>query len=214
MDNIFEQIDEQIEQDRVHKFWQENWQRIVAGFMLFFLGLFAYVGWRDYRRGQDLAASDLFMAARVGFDGENSLAGQAGLKPLLESHPKQGYGLLARLLSARALAEEGDADGAVSQLESLAESAGSSSLRGLALLNAAYLTVGDAQRAGAFLSRIGPKSPYRAHALELEGLLAAKAGDDKTAVDRYRSALVLGAEGSLRQRLDQRLERLGGTEKK
>lgn len=209
MSDIFEQIDEQMEADRVQKFWEENRKWIIGGLILFFLGLFAYVGWRDYRERQDQSASDIFMVAPPLLKKGDLQAGQKQLDLLLKEYPNHGYALMARLLDARALAEKGKTEAAVQQLDRVANEAGSSPMQGLALLNAAYLTAKDTKKSESFLKRIGPNSAYYAHALELMGLLAAASGDEKTALAHYQEAKKANPDPSLEGRLGQRLERLG-----
>ena len=209
MEDIFEQVDEQLDAERAEKFWRENRKRIIAALVIFFIGLFAYVGWREYRQSQDRAASDLFMAADLLLGQGDVPGGRKALEPLLRDYSDHGYGLLARLLDARTLAESGQTDAAVAQLRMVAREAGSSPLAGVAWMNAAYLTANDPQQARELLKNIGADSPFRALALELLGLMAAKNGDEQAALEHYRQAMALNPEGSLQMRLKQRLERMG-----
>ncbi len=214
MQDIFEQVDEQLEMDRVQKWWEANRKWLIAGLVFFFILLFAYVGWRDYQLRQDHAASEQFMVFQDALGKSEAASAQKGFDALLNGHPGHGYAQFGRFLEARALAAQGNREGALAQLALLVKESGSSLLVDLALLNAAYLTVGEASQAESFLARMNDHSPYRAHALELQGLLAAQRGDPQAALERYREAHALAPEGSLRSRLESRLERLGGEEKK
>ena len=214
MQDIFEHVDEQLDAERVHKFWQQNRKWVIGGLILLFVSLFVYVQWRDYRVQQSQAASDQFVMAQDLFDKEDRENGQKQLQKLLKEYSGHGYALFGRFLQAKSLVAEGKTAAAVEQLQQLVKEADTPLLVDLALLNAAYLTSGDGKRSVAFLTRIKDDSPYRAHALELQGLLAAQSGDDKNALASYQEARALAPEGTLRRRLESRLERLAGEEKK
>ncbi|MEO5364360.1 MAG: tetratricopeptide repeat protein [Magnetococcus sp. DMHC-8] len=214
MQDIFEQVDEHLEAERLQKWWEANRQRLLAGLVLFFLLLFAYVGWREYRVRQDHAASEQFMMLQDQFSRQDLDRGHRSFQALQQDHSEHGYALFGRFLQARELAVAGNRDGALAQLALLVKESGSTLLTDLALLNAAYLTAGEEGRAEPFLTRMDPRSPYRAHALELQGLLAAQRGDQQTAATRYREARAAAVDGSLRSRLESRLERMEGEEKK
>ncbi|MBF0461179.1 MAG: tetratricopeptide repeat protein [Magnetococcales bacterium] len=214
MQDIFEQVDEQLELDRVQEWWKANRKWLISGLVLFFLLLFAYVGWRDYQARQNQAASEQFVAVQELLTQKEADPAQKALQALQQAHPGHGYAQFGRFLQARLLAEAGNRAAALEQLELLVKESQSALLSDLALLNAAYLTVDEARRAETFLARIDPHSPYRAHVLELQGLLAAQQGDQTTALARYREARGLAPDGSLRSRLESRLERMGEEEKK
>lgn len=214
MQDIFEQVDEQLEADRVQKFWEANRSRLIGGLVLFFGMLFAYVGWQEYQLRQSQAASQQFMLAEELFNKQDTANGQKALQTLLQSHSGHGYALFGRFLQARLLADAGNREGALEQLALLVKESSLPLLADLALLNAAYLTADQAEQAEPFLARIDAHSPYRAHALELQGLLAAQRGDQQTAITRYREARAMALEGTLRSRLESRLERMGSEEKK
>lgn len=210
IEDIFEQVDEQLEAERAHKFWQENRNTIIGGLVLLFVGLFAYVGWQDARRQEDRRLSDLYLQAQErNRDGQRDEAEKILVRLMAEGE-NHGYGLLARLVDAQALAKEGRVDAALVHLESLAVQTVDPLLQGVALLNAAYLVADQTDRSRGYLSRIGETSPFYPHALELDGLLLSRDGDREGARDRYRKALLLEVDSQLRTRLDRRLERLAG----
>lgn len=208
MQDIFEQVDEQLDAERVQQFWEKNGKWVIGALILLFVSLFVYVQWQDYRVQQSQAASEQFMSARDSFDKKDHQNGQKQVQTLLETYTGHGYAHLGRFLQAKSLAETGKTELAVQQLEPLIQEGGSSPLVDLARLNLAYLTSGDAKRSQAFLARIPTESPYKAHALELQGLLDAQKGDNKSALARYQAARALTSEGSLRRRLEDRIERL------
>lgn len=208
MQDIFEQVDEQLDVDRVQRFWEQNRKWVIGGLILFFAALVAYVQWRDYQVQQSYAASVQFNRVQELLIKKEVDNAHQQFQELADAYANHGYVLLGRFLQARSLADAGKTEEAVAQLEHLIQGAGTSPLVDLARLNAAYLTAGDRGRAEAFLNRIQETSPYRAHALELLGLLAAQGGEDQAALAHYQAARALTPEGTLRQRMENRLERL------
>ncbi|MBF0414395.1 MAG: tetratricopeptide repeat protein [Magnetococcales bacterium] len=210
MENIFEQIDEELDADRLRKQWERNRPWIIGGFILFFLGLFAYVGWDEYRKREDIAASDLYLAATKPLEQGNWSETQKQLQPLLQQYKNHGYSLLGQIVEARSLAETGQKSAASAKMENLANLTQEDSLRDLALYNAALVVVDeDSPRAETLLGRIKDDSPFRSHALEILGLLALKQKDGQKAVSFFQKAIELGAKGELHTRLLRRLDRLG-----
>ncbi|MBF0448799.1 MAG: tetratricopeptide repeat protein [Magnetococcales bacterium] len=208
IDEIFEQVDEQLEADQSRRFWNENKKWIIGGLVLLFAGLILFVQWRDAQLRESQKLSDLFLQSQVLQNGGDRAGSEKILAQLISEGSGHGYGLLAHLVDAHVLANAGQNDQAVARLESVAAQTSGSPLQGLALLNAAYLTADDEEKSRSFLNKIAEDSTFKAHALELDGLLYAQSGDQKTALTRYREALALGAEGALRSRLNRRLESL------
>ncbi|MBF0184452.1 MAG: tetratricopeptide repeat protein [Magnetococcales bacterium] len=214
MQDIFEQVDEQLEADRVHKWWLANRQAVIAGFVFFFAALFAYVGWQEYRVKQSQAASEYFLVVQDLYGKGDQAGAEKQLQQLLQAHSGHAYSQFGLFLQAKALASSGKTAEALAQLERVVKESELPLLRDLALLNAAYLSAGEASKAEGYLSRMGGQSPFRAQALELRGVMAAQQGDAAAAAARYREARALAVEGSLRARLESRLERMGGEEKR
>ena len=214
MQDIFEQVDEQLDADNVQKFWAKNRKWVIGSLVVLFVGLFAYVGWRDYRAQQSQDAAEHFALARELLDEKNHGKSQQKLHDLQKEYGGHGYALFGRFLLAKSLVDDGKVDAALLQYEQVAREAAFPTLVDLALLSAAYLTANDVGRAEGFLARMGKYSPYQAHALELKGLLAVQGGNQQGALVHYQAARALTpAGGTLRSRLDDRLERfsVGGT---
>lgn len=210
MDNLFEQVDEELDAERLQKKWEKNRHWIIGGFIIFFLCLFAYVGWEEHRKQQDTAASDLYMAAMKPYGQGTWSEAEKLIQPVLKQFGDHGYGILAQMVEARTMAEMGQTKEAQSLMESFADHSTDASLRDLALYNAALVIVDDdGELAKKLLSRIQDNSPFRSQALEVLGLLAQKENDMKNAAIYYKKSIELGAKGALRTRIDRRMERLG-----
>ncbi|MEO5366912.1 MAG: tetratricopeptide repeat protein [Magnetococcus sp. WYHC-3] len=206
IDRIFEEIDEQLEQERVQKLWLKYRFWIMGGLVALFSGLFAYVGWDKLRRAEDDAAATLYLEALTHGD-----AARASLEKLREAHAGQGYDLLAGLLLAREQAAAGETAQAITTLDGVINSSHApDALRDLALYHGAQLTLAEPGRADGYLQRISADSAYRANALELKGLLAEKAGMGDGAVAAYTEALGKQPAPTLKRRLEDRLRLLRG----
>jgi predicted negative regulator of RcsB-dependent stress response len=215
MQDIFEQVDEQLEADRMHTWWVANRRWVITGFIFFFASLFAYVGWQDYRTKQNHVASDYFLVVQDLYAKGDVAGAERQLHLLLQNQSGHAYGLFGRFLQAKALAAVGKTEAALQQLEEVIKGSNLRLLRDLALLNAAYLTASESDKAEGYLQRMESQSPYQGHALELRGVLATQRGDLQAAAARYREARAASTEGgSLRARLESRLERMGGGEEK
>ncbi|MBF0369148.1 MAG: tetratricopeptide repeat protein [Magnetococcales bacterium] len=216
IDEIFEQVDEQLEADRYEKFWKENSGRIIGTLVAFFLVLFAYVGWKEYRTGQEESASELYLAAIGRIEqGDLAVAGKY-LDNLQDGYGSMDYAVLGQLIKARVLHDGGDDPGAIRLLEGVAGSPGSSeTLADLARLNAAYLVAGkDEAGALGYLAKIPAQSPFKAHALELQGLISEQKGEGGKALAYLKEAKLLQPGGALGGRIDRMAERLEAGEKK
>ncbi|MBF0194658.1 MAG: tetratricopeptide repeat protein [Magnetococcales bacterium] len=210
IDNIFEEIDEQMDADKAHKFFKENQTLIIGSLVLLFVGLFAFVAWRDARIKENQSLSDQYIQAQELETKGDRAGAKAIFQAIIKENGDHGYGLLSLLSDAQALAKAGKNDDAIASFEAIAAKTTNSPLQGMALLNAAYLSDNDDARAKGFLAKIDAASSFRPHALELEGLLLARAGDEKEAYKRYQEAIQAGASGQLEQRLKTRIERLAG----
>jgi predicted negative regulator of RcsB-dependent stress response len=210
IDTIFEEIDEQMDADKAHKFYKENKAFIIGGLVALFAGLFIFVAWRDAQVKENQTLSNQYIQAQE-LDAKGDREGATAIfQTIMNENSDHGYGILSLLSDAQALAKAGKKDEAIARFEALAAKTSNSPMQGIALLNAAYLAADDVGRAKGFLSKISPSSSFRPHGLELEGLLLAKAGDEKQAYARYQDAMQAGASGQLQQRLQMRIERLAG----
>ncbi|MBF0610933.1 MAG: tetratricopeptide repeat protein [Magnetococcales bacterium] len=209
MQDIFEQIDEELEAERVEKYWQANRGRIIAVLILFFVGLFAFVGWREYREKQDLAAAEVFISAMEAVEDGKHEEGIRRLQALNSQFSSHGYNTLAPLMEAKAQAAMGKPEVALERLQQLGSNAKAiPALRALAWLQAAYLVTDQPEKALGFLANIPADSAFQAPALELKGLFALAKGDRDTALAHFREALGKRPQTTLKERLDLMIQRL------
>lgn len=210
VEELFRQVDEELEAEKLHKLWLRYRPWLVGGLVLLFTGLFAYVGWQNYRHAQDRSASRLYMAAEAAAGGGQWEQVPDKVAPLMADHAGHGYQRLGRLLLVRSLVAKGEKEQALKELEGMADQSGDDlAIRDLALLNAAYLTATEPARARGYLGRIQAASAYRPLATELLGLLAAQEGDRAAALAFYQEGLKVRPGGALEERLRRRVESLG-----
>lgn len=211
-DLVFQEVDEQLAQDRLHKLWENYKIWIIGSFIGLFAGLAIFVGVRDYYRAQDQDASDRYIQALEALDKDQPKVAAEALKGLQTKHGEHGYGLLSHLSEAQMLAKQGDFDGAVASLDRLITlaKAGQPAMADLARINAAYLLSKQPQRAMVYLDAMRDPSAYSAHAYELRGVLAQAAGDNKLALSHYQKAMQFNPPNTLSQRLMEHMVRMGG----
>ncbi|MGN7611834.1 tetratricopeptide repeat protein [Magnetococcales bacterium HHB-1] len=210
--DVFQEVDEELESERLYKFWLKNKKAIVGSISLFFLGLFIYVGMEAYQESQDRDASQMFQAVLEvnAQDEKGKQTRNEKLTALLKEHPEHGYATLGRFHQVQDLLKEDRKEDALKALQALAKDLAESPLQGLALLNGAYLVAEDTKKAIQLLEQIKKDSPFRGAALELKGVFAYQKGDFDMALKHYKEALSIRQSGPLAERLRQRIQRLEG----
>ncbi len=214
MSDIFQEIDEDLRRDRFARLWKRHGNYIVAAVALIVLATAGVVGWRDYRERQNAAQADTFLKAMDQAQQGNADAAKAAFAQLAkEGGP--GYATLARLRQAALAAKGGDAAGAVKLYEEIAgDGRVEQALRDLAVILIAQHTIESADPAqlGRRLQPLTPeKNPWRHSALEMQALLAKRAGDTAKAKEIYtKLADDLSAPQGLRARATEMLAIFGG----
>jgi hypothetical protein len=202
MSDIFREVDEDIQHDRLAEFW-EKYSIVVFGLALAIVvgaAIFAYL--RHQNQTQSEAAGALYEAAET-LAGQSKPEASARAFDELARNAPQGYRILSRL---RAAEEAGltDRAAAVKAFDFIAAESGLDPLLvDLARLRAGLLRVDEAdkteleQRFTALLN-----GPFRHSARELLGLAALKRGDYESA-GKYFDQVVVdpNAPVNLRQRV-------------
>jgi hypothetical protein len=212
--DLFQEIDEDLRRDRLNELWKRYGNYVAAGAALIVLGTAGVVGWREYRERQNLAQADLFLKAMEQAESGNADAAKAAFGQLARD-AGAGYATLARLQQAALLAKTGDSAGAATLYEEIAaDGRVEQALRDVAVILLAQHTVDSADPAQ-LSQRLQPlaadKSPWRHSAMELQALLAKRAGDTAKAKEIYtKLADDLSAPQGLRARATEMLAILGG----
>ncbi|MGQ0675286.1 MAG: DUF2659 family protein [Rhodospirillales bacterium] len=214
MSDIFQEIDEDLRRDRLTELWKRYGNYLAAAAALIVLGTAGIVGWREYRERQNKAQADVFIKAMEQAQTGETDAAKAAFARLAKD-AGAGYAMLARLQQAALLSKAGDAAGAVMLYEEIAaDGRVEQALRDLAVLLIAQNTIDSAdpaQLTQRLSSLAQDKNPWRHTAMELQALLAKRAGDTAKAKEIYtKLADDLSAPQSLRARATEMLAILGG----
>ncbi len=200
MDNFIQEIDEDIRRDRQMALWQKYGRFAVAVALVTIIAVAAVLFWRQYTARErlqdglsymaalDLAGPQIDPATGAPSVAASSDAAIAALRDLA-GKGSAGYAALARLQEAALLSKSGKAADAAAIYQSLANDGRSDKVfRDLALILLALQQIDSAEPndlAARLAPLTAPGNPWRYSALELTGLLAARAGDTAKAKDAY-----------------------------
>lgn len=191
MADIFNEIDEELRQEKLQKLWDRYGVLLLAAAVAVVL---AVAGWRAYdhwRLKQAEAQGDAFVAAaRLATNGD--VAGAEAAFTALAGSSSGSYPTLAALRAAALKGEAGDKAAAVAAFDKVASDRATPPLLAeVARIRAAQLAVDVVDRA-ALEARVAPLAaaakPFRAEAREILALVAWKAGDF-TAANKWLEAI-------------------------
>jgi hypothetical protein len=183
---FFQEVEEEMKQDRYAALWKKYGRYVVAFFVACVLGVAGYQWWQARERQARFAESERFAAAlALAKEGKAKEANEA--LAALGAASSKGYGALARLQHASALAKAGDRAGAIKVLDALAADGKADKVfRDYATINLAYLALDDGDPA-AMLDRLKPLladgSPWRFIGAELSAYYLERAGKRAEAVE-------------------------------
>lgn len=191
-DSFLREVQEDIRREQLAQVWSRYGTYIIAAAILVVVAIGAY----KYREHQRIAAAEAAgiryeAAVRLAADGKMQDA-QKALDDIVKDGPS-GYGTLAQIRLAGALAKAGKTAEAVAAFDALAKgTTGDDLLRDYAALQAAMLRL-DAADWTEMQNRLNDltndKNPWRASARELLGLAAYKAGKMQEARKIYEQLL-------------------------
>ncbi len=219
MVDIFDEVDEELREERMREFLKKYGGLLFAGALLIIAAAGGWKAWGWYQEKQDMEAASLYLAAAsrtesAGVAGPNRPDAIAGFEAAAASSP-EGYRVLARLRMAALRAETGDIQGASALWDQVAaDGAADPLLRDLASLTWClyHADKGDpAMVEGRLKPLAAPGNAYRSLAQEQLALLdlrqgnteAAKAQLKKLSEDTTAPSGVRGRAGAL-------LDRVGG----
>lgn len=178
--NIFEEIDAELDREKMEAVWRRYGPYIVAAAVFVVLVTAAISTWRGYHSEHNQAATAGLMTIIDKANASRAEEVQA-LADFAQKNPGTTQGILAQLYNAAAVAKEGDNTKAVAIYDSVAHDAKAETVfRQFADLMAVEIQM-DSADPGALRTRLKPLwvdgAPWRATALNFEGHLALKAGD-------------------------------------
>jgi hypothetical protein len=178
--DIFQEIDEELRQDRAAKLWDRYGNYVIAVAVLIVLSVGGYKFWVAHDLETRQAESSTYQEAvsRVGagdVDGAISTLGD------LARDAGSGYRVLARLQQAALAARQGDLEAAALAYGTVAADASAPEvLRDLARVRSVAARIETADPADlrpTLDAQAVAGKPWRPMAMELKGILALKAGD-------------------------------------
>jgi hypothetical protein len=192
-ESLFREVDEEVRQDQAKALWAKYGNLISAVGIGIVLAVAGIKGWQYWQVKQSEAAAKVFF---TGVDHAADGKGEDAIAAF-KAVDHAGYGQLARLREAAALAKAGKSDEAVKLYDAFAaDASGDATLRDLAKIRAGYV-LADTQKPDELLVRLGgfdtEKNPWRHAAREIFGLSAWRTGDYSMA-DRYMNAIVADPE--------------------
>jgi len=110
--DIFQEVEEEVRQERLQKWWKKYGDYVIAGVSVIVIGVAGWKLWQHYELEQQLKASSQFQSAlQLAQAGQNDLATQA-FGQIAKSAPG-GYSAVAELSQADALLGQGRTNEAI-----------------------------------------------------------------------------------------------------
>lgn len=187
-DLVFREVDDELRQEQLQKLWRRYGGYVLAVALLIVLGVASYRGWEWYVAKQAAEAGVRFEAVLRLIDEGKTDQAKVELATLTAGG-SGGYPDLARFVAAGLKAQNNDRAGAIADYDALSTGAGDDTLRALARIEAARLSVDESDRATIeqkLAPVLGDNSPWRHAARELVGLAAYRTGDVAGAASLFR----------------------------
>jgi hypothetical protein len=210
--DIFREVDEDLKRDQALQLWRRYGKYVIAFAVATVVMTAAIVGWQNYRESQRAADGRTFARAMELVNKGDVPAASAAMTDI--ANQSSAYHTLALLQQAGLKIRAGNRAGAAAIYDKIAADDGAGQpFRDLATILSALTTI-DTADPSVIDKKLRPLlaagSPFRPSALELEGLLALKVGDSKTAKKTFQElADDAAAPVGLRQRATQILAWIG-----
>ena len=189
IDNLIEEVDGDMRKDRALALAKRYGPYAIALALGVLIAIAGVMTWKHYKTEREMERSGLYAAALEAIGRGDTEETQRLFTEMTAAAPASGYGVLARLQDAGIKAKAGDAAGAATIYDALANDSHVDPLfRDLG--NVLYgLVALDSAEPAALDAHLKPladgKGPWRFTAIEIEGYLALKAGDKPRARDFF-----------------------------
>jgi hypothetical protein len=167
-DSLFREVDEEVRQEQLKKFWQRYGVAVYVVVAVIVLGVAGSKGWQYWQlRTAETAGETYFAAAKLAADGKPDEA-LAQFGAITHS----GYRLISQMREAGILAATGRTDEAVKAYDAIAaDKSVAEPMRNLAAIRAGY-ALADTATPADLKARVGqfdqPDNPWRHAAREIE----------------------------------------------
>jgi hypothetical protein len=210
--DIFKEVDEDLKRDQALELWRKYGRYIIVFAAAVVISTAAIVGWNNYRESQRNADARTYtLAASLVYKGDTAGA-EAAMKDIAAG--SGAYRTLAALQEGGLKLQAGQKQAAAALFDAIAaDSTVSQAFRDLATILSALASL-DSADPQAIDKKVQPLmaqgSAFRPSALEIEGLVALKVGDAKTAKQTFQElADDPNAPSAMRQRATQILTWIG-----
>ncbi len=202
MSDIFREVEEEVRQERLQKWWKQYGDYVIAGVSVVVIGVAGWKLWQHYEEQQRLkASSQIESAAQMSAAGQSDLAAQAYAQ--IAKKAPSGYATVAELSQADELLASGRKGDAIALYMKLAgrDKAG---LGQVARMRAAWAQA-DTLSTAALRDLLAPlndgKSQWRFMAQELLAYRVYKDGKTDEALKEFKTlSAAADAPVSIRQR--------------
>ena len=204
MSDIFHEVEEEVRQERLQKWWKKYGDFVIAGVSVVVIGVAGYKLWQHYQQQQQVKAASQFQSAQmISQAGQSDLAAQAYAN--IAKKAPSGYALVAQLAQADELLSSGHTNEAVALYRKLADN-DKAGLGQVARMRAAWAQA-DSLSTADLKTWLAPltdgKSQWRFMAGELLAYRAMRDGNPAQSLAAYKAlAADKDAPPSLRQRAD------------
>ena len=187
-DNFIREVNEELRSDQANALWKKYGKLIIGGAVAIVLGVAGNVGYKNWVDSQAAASGDIFLEALThAREGRNDEALAA-----FDQLKTDGYGsypVLAKMRAATVIAEQGNAEDAISEFLSVANDGSvADALKDVAKIRAGYLMV-DVSSYDEVAAQVevltNTTNTMRHSAREILGLSAFKANDYARAKDWF-----------------------------
>ena len=198
MADIFDEIDEELKQDRTKELWTRYGKFVIAAAAAVVIGVGASQGYSAFMRSQAETAANLYQQALTSEDSIAALESSLG-------ELTDGYAMLGRFQIAAGLAKAGDMTGAEAGYLAISSDSSVAPLYRDAALLMSAMNAPQGADAGDLQQRIAPLAdgagPWKGLALELSAAFDLQQGRTDAALSKLETIVAL-AETSpeLRQR--------------
>ena len=198
MADIFDEIDEELKQDRTKELWTRYGKFVIAAAAAVVIGVGASQGYSAFMRSQAETAANLYQQALTSEDSVAALESSLG-------ELTDGYAMLGRFQIAAGLAKAGDMAGAEAGYLAISSDSSVAPLYRDAALLMSAMNAPQGTDAGDLQQRIAPLAdgagPWKGLALELSAAFDLQQGRTDAALSKLETIVAL-AETSpeLRQR--------------
>ena len=198
MADIFDEIDEELKQDRTKELWTRYGKFVIAAAAAVVIGVGASQGYSAFMRSQAETAANLYQQALTSEDSVAALESSLG-------ELTDGYAMLGRFQIAAGLAKAGDMAGAEAGYLAISSDSSVAPLYRDAALLMSAMNAPQGADAGDLQQRIAPLAdgagPWKGLALELSAAFDLQQGRTDAALSKLETIVAL-AETSpeLRQR--------------